>query len=120
MCAASLGFAWACDSGSSGDGGTDANSEQIVDICSTFTTAGDKCTKASNVVCFRDYTCEAGNGCSCKESDAGPTWECVYPPECQHPCSSSPYSDAACPDASDGAAPTDDGGDAGAADAAAE
>jgi hypothetical protein len=122
VCAASLGFAAACDSGSSSDGGTDATSEQVVDICSTFTTAGDKCLKASNVVCFRDYTCEAGNGCTCKDSDGGPTWECYTPPECIHPCSSSPLVDAECPDASDGAT-TDDGGDAGddgAADAAAE
>ncbi len=117
MCAASLGLAWACDSGSSGDGGTDANSEAIVDICSTFTSVGDKCAHSSGVVCFRDPTCEAGNGCSCKDTDAGPTWECFTPPECVNPCNSSPYADAQGCDAEAG--PANDAG-ADAEDAAAE
>ncbi len=122
MCAASIGFAWACDSGSSGDGGSDATSEPPVDICSTFTTAGDKCSHASTVVCFQDPTCEAGNGCSCKATDAGPTWECYTPPECLHPCTSSPYVDAQPCDSGSDVVAVPDAGDASddSADAASE
>jgi hypothetical protein len=104
----------ACNGDSSNDGGTDATTEQPFDICATFTSAGQSCDHASNVVCFKDPNCNLPNGCSCKASDAGPTWVCTTPPECIAPCgNTSPLSDAACDAEAGDDADVDAGDDAG-------
>ncbi len=106
----------ACNSDSSSGDAGDATTEPPIDICTTFTFVGDHCAHASTaIVCFP--VCEAGGGCSCKATDAGPEWECFTPPECTSPCgNTSPLVDSGDCDASDGSAETgtDDAGDAGA------
>lgn len=114
LCALALG---ACDGDSSNDGGADATAESAADLCdiNLFSGNGNACPHASTRVCFSDPSCEAGNGCTCKDTNGSPTWSCFTPPECLFPCSSSPLSDAAC----DSGDETSTGDDAG-ADAATE
>jgi hypothetical protein len=103
----------ACNSDSTSDGGGDVTTEPAPDLCDIdyFTGNGMKCPSASSRVCFP--VCDAGGGCVCTATDVGPLWQCTNPIACQV-CNSSPYSDAQCPDASDGGPEidADDAGDA--------
>jgi len=109
LCALTLG---ACNGDSSNDGGADATTETGPDLCdyNSFTGNGNACPHASTRVCFSDPTCEAGNGCTCKDMNGSPTWSCFTPDECKFPCSSSPFVDAAPCDAGDDSSPTIDSG----------
>jgi len=93
MCALTLG---ACNGDNSNDGGADATTEPVADLCdiNAFTGNGNACPHASTRVCFQDPTCEAGNGCTCENQGGSPKWNCYTPPECLYPCSSSPLTDA--------------------------
>ena len=96
LCALVLG---ACNGDSNGDGGSDATTESAVDLCDidAFLASGgngNACPHASSRVCFTDPTCEAGNGCTCKDINGSPTWSCYTPPECTGGCSL--IGDAAC------------------------
>ena len=111
LCALTLG---ACNGDSTNDGGADATTEPAVDLCdiNAFTGNGNACPHVSTRVCFSDPTCEAGNGCTCKDMGGSPTWSCFTPPECKGGCS--PVADGGCDAGND--APTeasDDSGDAG-------
>jgi hypothetical protein len=111
LCALTLG---ACNGDSSNDGGTDATAEPAVDLCdiNAFTGNGNACPRASTRVCFADPTCEAGNGCTCKDQGGTPKWSCYTPPECTGGCS--PIADGGCDAAADAPAEAaDDSGDAG-------
>src|ERR1700690_1540057 len=92
-----IGFA-ACSNDSSNDGGTDATTEPLTDLCDlgSFSGNGNACPHASTRVCFP--VCDAGGGCVCTGSP--PIWQCTNPPECI-PCNSSPVVDAECPDANE-------------------
>jgi hypothetical protein len=118
LAVATFAIAMACsDDTSNTDGGPDAT-EEVVDICSEFTSAGEACPAISKEICFP--VCEGGfdleqmGGCECLKGDAGtPVWVCD-PGMCAPGCgNTSPLNDAAC-DASDGGPPIEAGSEAGA------
>ena len=113
LCALALG---GCNGDSSNDGGSDATTESAVDLCdiNAFTGNGNACPHASTRVCFADPTCDASNGCTCKEQNGTPTWSCFTPPECKGGCS--PVADGGC-DAGDDASPAEAGDDSSTTDA---